>query len=298
MSSSGSARGEAASAVGVDRLQPGDHAFLAFSDSEERWDILAVFASQGLARDEKVFLNVDTGAAGPSAAEVAARVAGAAAAPALASGQLVVSTGPRFGRGQFDAERMVDAARRRVETVVREGYSGVRSASEMSLALAPVDRLDQAVEYEVALHRAMFTGRRDRRYTALCQWDTRRFGGEPAMAAARDVHPVTILSRVGTLRVTLTADGVRLTGDSDLSTRAEFSGALRALAARPEATLVADLTGLSFLDAHSAGALLRLAAGLPASRRLEVRCRAVHRRILHALGARSVGQLSIVTERP
>jgi len=289
-----SSRGGAASAVSVDRLQPGDHAFLAFSDGEERWDILSVFTRQGFARDEKVFLHVDTAA---SVAEVATRVAGAAAARALDSGQLVVSSTPRFSPGEFDAARLVDAARQRIDAVAGEGYSGLRSASEMSLALAPVDRLDQAVEYETALHKAMFAGRRNRRYTALCQWDTRRFGGEPAMRAARDVHPLSVLSHLGALHITLVADGIRLTGDSDLSTRAEFTAAMRTLAARPQTTLVLDITQLSFLDAYSAGAVLRLAAGLTEPRRLELHCRAPHRRILHALGARSVKSLSIVTER-
>ena len=289
-----SAQGRAAPAIGVDRLQPGDHAFLAFADDEERWTILSVFTRQGFARGEKVFLHVDTVA---PAAEVATRVAGEAAAGALDSGQLVVSSAPRFAPGEFDAARLVDTARHRIDAVVSEGYSGLRSASEMSLALAPVDSLDQAVEYEVALHQAMFAGPRNRRYTALCQWDTRRFGGEPAMRAAREVHAVTILSRTGTLEVGLIAGGIRLTGDSDLSTRAEFTAALRTLADRPEATLVLDITDLSFLDAYSAGAVLRLAAGLPASRRLKVRCRAAHRRMLHALGARSLSQLSVVTAR-
>jgi hypothetical protein len=289
-----SAQGRVAPAIGVDRLQPGDHAFLAFADDEECWTILSVFTRQGIARDEKVFLNVDVAA---SAAEVAARVAGDAAAGALDSGQLVVSSAPRFAPGEFDVRHMVDTARQRIDAVVGEGYSGLRSASEMSLTLAPVDSLDQAVEFEVALHQAMFTGRRNPRYTALCQWDSRRFGGEPAMQAAREVHPVRILSRAGTLEVGLIAGGIRLTGDSDLSTRAELTAALRTLAGRPEATLVLDITDLSFLDAYSAGAVLRLAAGLPASRRLKVRCRAAHRRILHALGARSLRQLSIVTAR-
>ena len=287
--------GQASPAVGVDRLQPGDHAFLAFADDAERWTILSVFTRQGLTRNEKVFLHMDTTA---SAAEVAVLVAGeSAAGRALDSGQLVVSTAPRFAPGEFDAGRMVGGTRRRVDAVVGEGYSGLRSASEMSLALAPVDSLDQAVEFEAALHKAMFTGQRNRRYTALCQWDTRRFGGEPAMDAARAIHPVTILSRAGSLHVALTTDGIRLTGDSDLSTRAELTGALRTLAGRSETKLVLDITDLSFLDAHSTGAVLRLAAGLQAPRRLEVRCRAAQRRMLHALGAKSVGQLSIVTER-
>ena len=60
-------------AVGVDRLQPGDHAFLAFCDEGDRWDVLTAFTQQGLARNEKVALVIDPG---HSSAWVAARVAG------------------------------------------------------------------------------------------------------------------------------------------------------------------------------------------------------------------------------
>ena len=59
-----------------------------------------------------------------------------------------------------------------------------------------------------------------------------------------------------------------------------------------------DISDLSFFDAHSAGAVLRLAAGLPAPRRLEVWCRSAQRRLLHT--ARRPGpsaRLSIVTKR-
>ncbi|HEX3512947.1 MAG TPA: hypothetical protein VHT26_02965 [Trebonia sp.] len=57
-----------------------------------------------------------------------------------------------------------------------------------------------------------------------------------------------------------------------------------------------DISDLSFFDAHSAGAVVRLAAGLT-SRRLEVQCRSAQRRLLHLLGGRSLEQLSIVTMR-
>jgi hypothetical protein len=283
-----------APAVGIDRLQPGDHAFLAFCDDEERWEILSTFTRQGLAREEKVLLLLDV----QSPAEAAARVAGSAAAArrAVDDGRLLVSNAPRFEPGRFDARKLVDTTRRRVDEVVGAGFSGLRSASEMSLALAPVDSLDQAVEYEHVLDETLFAGQHGR-YTALCIWDERQFGGEPAMDAARAIHPVTVLPSAGTLHVTPTGAGVRLTGDSDLSTRAEFTGALRALAARPEATLVLDIADLSFLDAYSVSAILRLAAGLVPPRRLEVRCRNIHRRMLHALGARSTPRLSIITER-
>ncbi len=33
--------------VGVDRLQPGDHAFFSYSDDETRWEILSVFTAAG-----------------------------------------------------------------------------------------------------------------------------------------------------------------------------------------------------------------------------------------------------------
>jgi hypothetical protein len=282
--------------IGVDRLQPGDHGFLAFSDDDERWDILGVFTQQGFERDEKVLLLVD---AGQHPGSVAARVAGgpAAARQAVRTGQLVVSNAPRFARGRFDADRLVQGVRRRIDTGIADGFTGLRSASEMSLAIAPLDRLDQAVEYETALHDAVFTGQPDRRFTALCYWDERLFGGTSAMVEVHAVHPVTLLPRVGALHVAANVDGVTISGDSDLANRAEFSAALHTLGAMQRARLVLDLTDLSFFDANSAAAVHRLAARLDPPQYLEVRCRSTHRRLLHLFGGRSQRQLSIVTER-
>jgi DcmR-like sensory protein len=283
-------------AVGVDRLQPGDHAFFSYSDDETRWEILSVFTEQGLSRNEKVGLLVDVG---HSPDWVAERVAGGAAAArrALRGGQLVVSNAPRFARGAFDAGRLVEGARRRLDTVLAEGFTGLRSASEMSLALAPIDHLDQAVEYEIALHASLFSEQQRSHYTALCYWDERLFGGTDAMKEARAVHPVILLPRIGTLHATVAGNRVRLTGESDLASRAEFDAALWSLAALPATTLVLDIADLSFFDAHSANAVLRLAAGLTAPQRLEVLCRGTQRRLLHVLGGRSVKQLSIITMR-
>ena len=283
-------------AVGVDRLQPGDHAFFSYSDDETRWDVLSVFTQQGFARDEKVGLLVDVGY---SADWVAERVAGdpRTARRALRGGQLVVSNAPRFARGGFDAARLVEGARRRLDTVLAEGYTGLRSASEMSLALAPIDHLGQAVEYEIALHASLFSEQQRSRYTALCYWDERLFGETDAMKEARSVHPVVLLPRIGTLHATVSGNRVSLTGESDLASREEFDAALRTLAVLPPTTLVLDVADLSFFDAHSASAVLRFAAGLTAPRRLEVHCRGAQRRLLHVLGGRSITQLSIITMR-
>lgn len=283
-------------AVGVDRLQPGDHAFLGYTDDDTLWEILSVYTQQGLARDEKVGLVVDVDR---STNWVAARVAGGAggAAKAMRSGQLVVSNAPRFARGGFDAGRLVEGVRRRIDTASAEGFSGLRSASETSLALAPVDHLGQAVEYETALHASLFAGDGKPRFTALCMWDERLFGAADAMDAARAVHPVIVLPRLGTLHASVCGNRVSVTGDSDLANQTAFDAALRTLGALPATTLILEITDLSFFDAHSAGAVLRFAAGLTAPRQLEVRCRSSQRRLLYLLGGRSIRQLSIITMR-
>jgi anti-anti-sigma regulatory factor len=282
--------------VGVDRLQPGDHAFWSYADDEAHWDTLSLFTQQGLARGEKVMLLVDIA---HEPGWVAARVAGGAegAQRAVRAGQLVVSNAPRFPRGEFDAGRLVEGVRRRIQTVLAEGFSGLRSASEMSLALAPVDHLGQAVDYDIALHTSLFTGRQSKYYTALCCWDERLFGGTEAMADARAVHPVILLSRPGTLHTAVAGDVVSIAGDSDLMNRDTFDQALRSLEALTGPTLVLDIADLSFFDAYSASALMRLAADLVPPRRLEIRCRNSQRRLLHLLGSRSVHQLTIVTTR-
>lgn len=315
--------------IGVDRLQPGDHACLAFSDDSERWEVLGDFARYGFARGEKVYLSVGAGdGAGDGLDDVAALAAGGktAARTALASGQLVVSRAPRFRPG-FDAGMLLTQSRRRLDTAVAEGFSGVRAANELPVTS---DVMEDVVEFEKALHRALATPGDGPRYTVLCHWDERsqwdqrdhgndrgpwdqrlqrvrqdqdRPGRRPDMDAIRALHPVTVISRPGTLHVSWTADGIRLTGDSDLSTRGEFAAAIRALeelrppAEAPEQPLALDISDLSFLDAHSAGMILRMAAALPSHRCLEVRCRAHHRRLLHMLGGRALRQLSIVTSR-
>src|ERR1700722_12522728 len=101
--------------VGVDRLEPGDHAFLGFASDRTRWDILSVFTRLGLDRGEKVALVVDVT---HSPDWVAARGAGApeTAQRAVRGGRLVVTNKPRCARGGFDPGRLADGVRRRAET--------------------------------------------------------------------------------------------------------------------------------------------------------------------------------------
>lgn len=278
-----------AAPVGVDRLQPGDHAFLPFSDDEEHWNILAVFTQNGLARDEQVLLRVDARHADEAIDRVASR-------EAVLSGQLIVSSKP-LGPGPFDPLRAARSLRRRVDDAISQGYIGMRLAGEMSLSLVPGASWDQIVRYEVALNDLLFTQLAVPRVTALCQWDNRELGGTAVLDTMRDMHRVHVLGRVGALHAALTDSGLRLTGDADLSTRAELTAALHVLADQPGPALVLDITDLSFLDAHSAGAILRLARNLHASQHLHIRCRRHHRRMLYVLGGKAYPRLSVSVER-
>ena len=300
-----------ATLAGVDQLQPGDQAFTTFADDRERWDVLGLFTRLGLARGEKVMLNVG---AARSPDDVAAKVAGGAdaALDALGRGQLVVSDVPAFGPGpaaagfgpgefgaaEFDAAEVARQARARLDAAAAEGFSGVRAGCDLSASLEPFGSVARLLEFERTVHEQLMAADTGARYTALCHWDERRLSDGGALDDVRSVHPVIILPAPDGLRVTRTPAGLLLTGDADLASREQFTEALRTLEGlRPPAgeTIVLDLSKLSFMDAHSVGAILRLAAGLPAPRRLEIRCRQHHRRMLNVLGARSIPRLTIIT---
>ncbi|MCL2581953.1 MAG: MEDS domain-containing protein [Streptosporangiales bacterium] len=287
-----------ATLAGVDQLRPGDQAFTTFADDAERLTVLGLFTRLGLARGEKVILSLDTSRP-PD--EVAAEIAGGAdaARDALGRGQLVLSKVPPFldDPPRAGSGEIADRARAWLEDAAAEGFSGIRAGCDLSGALDSRGGMRRLVELERATHRELMAADTWSRFTVLCQWDERLLVTEADLDEVRWVHPVTVLPAPPELRVTRTPNGILLTGDSDLACREEFAAALRTLEdiRPPEGPLVLDLSKMSFLDAHSVGAVLRLAARLPPPRRIEVRCREHHRRMLNVLGAHTVSQLTIIT---
>lgn len=284
--------------TGVDQLHPGDHAFTTFTDDSERWAVLGLFTQLGLARNEKIMLSIGTDRPRD---EVAAEIAGGpdVARDAVGRGQLIVTGAPAFGGGLPEAGsgEIARRARARLEDAVAEGYSGVRAGCDLTSSLGAFGEMGRLVEFEQAAHRELMAADTQSRITALCQWDERHLVTDADLDRVRWAHPVNVLPAPPGLRVTRTATGILLTGDSDLSCREEFEAVLRTLEEirPPEGPLVLDLSKMSFLDGHSIGAVLRMAAGLPAPRRLEVRCREHHLRLLNYLGSASIPQLTIVT---
>jgi anti-anti-sigma regulatory factor len=269
--------------IAVDRLRPGDHACLSFSSDEERWEVLRVFAHHGFARGEKVVFFVDRAT---PADEVTRRVD---AGKARRAGQFVVfSTTAWYEPSRFNRERCITQTRRAIDAACEEGYSGLRGTGDMAWALRPGIKLSELLSYERAADRTLF---RDWRYTGLCQYDRRRFD-EQMIHTIDGIHPVALLDRVGALHVTLTATGLRLAGDCDLTTRAELVTALQHARKQAASVLRLDLTELSFLDARCCGEILQLAAAMHGVERLEISCRPQLRRVLTLLGAASLASLT------
>ncbi len=268
--------------IPVDRLEPGDHACLTFSDPDERLDLLTAFVEAGLARGDKVICFTDetdeTDEAKPPKTFVP------------------VQRMRWWAEGeQPDAKAMVRRLADEVARAEDEGRTGLRITTDMCWATRPQAGAEQllAFENEVA---ALFA---DGRLTAVCQYDRESFDPVTLAYAAR-VHPRTVAATVyhhdAVLRICRqhVPPGVRVTGELDYARAGALRDAL-AEAVRLDPDVHLNLNQLRFVDAGAAGVILRAAAGLPAGRRMFVVCPAPIRRTLDLAGARAVPQLKMVS---
>ncbi|MFH8981519.1 MEDS domain-containing protein [Streptomyces varsoviensis] len=283
---------ESTGVIPVQRMRPGDHAFVSYEDDEGPWGVLTAFAWTGLGRGEKVMLFPTPGL---PESEVLDRLDawGPAASAARRRGQIVLSSMRSLilPHRKFTPERQWEGITTETERAVREGYQGFRAYIDMHWVA------DLDADIETMLYRETHADHlfETAPYSEICAYDRRAFSGEvlDAMAAA---HPRNLLERLGSLRVVHADDGVvRLTGDADLATRAEFTAALKAAMARTPVAgrLLVDLTDLNFLGVGCAADLLLVAERAEGGRRIEVRCDAFQARTLRRLGAGSNRRLAV-----
>ncbi|GAA2446110.1 MEDS domain-containing protein [Streptomyces macrosporus] len=276
--------------IAVERLRPGDHAFVGYA-GEPLWQGLAAFTHDGLVRGEKVLLFPDPAL---PREEVDHRLLSCVppAETALARGRLRYGSIRSLIRPdrEFTPERQTRRLREETERAVREGYAGLRAYIDMAWVR------DLGADIETVMHRESHAGHlfADGRYTEVCAYDRRRFD-DAVLTAMRKAHPVDLLERPGDLAAVCGADEVRLVGDADLATREEFRAALRTVPVGDgDAPPVrVDLSELCFLDIGCAALLLRHAA--TGTRRVEVRCGAAQADLLRRLGSSTLGNL-VVTE--
>jgi hypothetical protein len=261
----------------VERLSAGDHACLGFDSGADRWALRAVFAADGLARGERVLLFGGLPAGeGPDAGLARLAAHGLAAGRAAAEGRLEVVTGASPGHdpaGGFDAAARTAYWSAATGDALDRGFAGLRAAGDMSWT--GQDGLDAAELAAVTSYERDVTRLFDQiRLTGMCEYD-RRAVPPRLFERMLSLHPLAVLPEPGALHAERDGDVLRLAGDADLATRAAFE-----FAVTESGLAVIDLTGLAFIDASCARALLRLTG------EVVLECTEMQARILALCGPR------------
>jgi anti-anti-sigma regulatory factor len=281
-------------ATPVDRLGPGDHACLTFSDPEERLDIVARFAADGLDRGEKVICYTDAVLVHDLGLELRVRTGAGSERPIAVQRSERLWDGGGPDAKVPDAKVMVKRLADELAMAVDEGRTGLRVAADMCWAARPQANAEQVLAFESEVGTLFADGR----LTAICEYDRESFDPVTLAYAAR-VHPRTVAARVyhedPVLRICRqhVPPGVRVAGELDY-TRADALGDALAEAVRLDHDVHLNLSHLRFIDAGAAAVILRTAAGLPASRHMVVVCADPVGRTLTVAGASEVPNLRLL----
>lgn len=284
------------SSLAPSSLRPGDHACSWYSTDDHRDAVAAPFVAAGLLAEERVlYLHAESS---PCAVIDMIRRDGTDAEGAIADGSLTVRPANEVYRpdGRFDADRMLARLADEADEALRDGFSGLRIAAEMSWAATGDDDLG---DYE---HRANDTFGRAA-LTAVCLYDRREFGhGSPSPGGAHGLHVWPDAPSYGcSLAITITETrdpyGIRLEGEVDFATSVVLADALTRIVDSADGDVHVDLSGLRFIDVGAARLLARAARQLGTSRALvlESPSRAV-RRLLKILDGRMTAGL-VLRER-
>jgi anti-anti-sigma factor len=271
----------------VDRLEPGDHACLTFSDPQERLDLLAAFVSAGFARDEKVVCYTDAVGVDELRADLRRR--------GVPANETVVPSRRLWGEDSApDAKVMVAGLAEEMARAGREGRTGLRITADMCWAARPQVGAEQLLAFENEVAKLFADGR----LTAVCEYDRESFDPVTLAYAAR-VHPRTVAATVyhedPVLRICRqhVPPGVRVAGELDYSRADVLSDAL-AEAVRLDHDVHLNLNHLRFIDAGAAAVILRTAAHLPEPRRMVIVCAEPIERTLTIAGAADVPALRML----
>jgi ABC-type transporter Mla MlaB component len=281
-------------AVTVDTLTGGDHSCLTFSDPEERLDILAAFAGEGLDLGHKIVCFAEPGSASGLAGQLSRREVPAAAA--LETGQLVVHSSSKMWSGSGGApvaSAMVSAIAGEVELATRQGFSQIRVTADMNWAAQPVSGAGELLAFEEAVA-ALFG---DGRLTAICQYDRGSF--DPVtLAFAAQTHAKTVAAvayhDTPLLRICRQhrPPGIRIAGEIDHTALEPLQQAL-AEALRLDRDIHMNLSMLAFIDVTAASAIVSAAFSLPPTRKMIVTCRDMAATLLRLAGGDQVSQLVV-----
>ncbi|MBB4695924.1 MEDS domain-containing protein [Paractinoplanes abujensis] len=263
----------------VDRLQPGDHACLTYTDPEERLDLLAAFVSRGHQLGERVLCFTDD----PVAADMRQR--------GLPAEETVLPIEELWGVGATpNAAAMV----RRLTAERDRSPRGLRITLDMCWAARPQAGAEQLLAFENEVAKLFADGG----LTALCEYDREAFDPVTLAYAAR-THPRTVTAAVyhedAELRICRqhVPPGVRVAGTLDVGRSGALQDAL-AEAVRLDPDVHLNLGHLRSLDDGAAAVIVRAAAGLPRNRHMIVVGDRQAGRTLRVAGAHGVPNLRLL----
>jgi ABC-type transporter Mla MlaB component len=281
-----------ADAVAVDELHLGDHACLTFSDPQERLDLLAAFVRDGLRNGHKVLCWTDSSPERMSA-ELADR--SVRTKTALRRGQLCIAAveGALVAGATADARTMVKALAEQLDRAGQEGYPGLRVTADMCWATRPATAPDELLAFETEAA-GLFA---DGRLCVICQYDRERFDAV-TLAFAAKAHRKTVAALAYHDDVLLricrqySPPGIRVAGELDYRHLGPLNQALSE-SMRLDRHMHVNLTGLEYIDAACASAILHTAQRLPASRRMTVSCRGLVHTVFGLVEGNTVDQLRV-----
>ena len=275
-------------------LTVNDHACLTFGEPEELLDLTAAFIRDGLAGGLKVVWLSETP---PDRAAAELSLRGIAVEAALASGQMAAAgCEGRLLAGQvFSAGQAISWLTGEMDRCRDQGFPGLRLALDMSWALRPVSGVEQLPEFEEKVAGAL-TGTA---VSVLCQYDRERF--DPVTLASvgafhtRSVAAATYHASV-VLRICrqYAPAGIRLAGELDYQAADALALALTE-AIRLDGDVTVNMVPLAFIDVTCSRMILDAARGLPAPRRMILRCRPGLAARFVLLGAGDIPGVSLVT---
>jgi hypothetical protein len=284
-----------ANAATVDQVGPGDHGCLTFSDPDERLDLVAAFVRDGLRHRQRVLCWTDSLEPDRLATELVRRSVRGGAAMRRGQLSIVPATesllGPSDGGG---VPRMVQMLANELDRTSREGFAGLRVTADMCWATRPSSTAEQLVAFETQVAELFVDGR----LCLICQYDRDRFDAV-TLAFTATAHTKTVAAQVyhesALLRVCrqYSPPGVRIAGELDYRHQDVLEQSL-AESRRLDRHMHVNLTGLQYIDAACAAAIVRTADRLPASGRMTVTCSSLVATVLDLVGARNAPRLRVV----
>ncbi len=169
------------------QFKQGDHACLFYRSQESLLEILSPYVADGLRRGERCF-----GAQSASTVKrlfYDLRFLGIDVEREIRRGALEFHTEGEvyFRTGKFEPHAMIDMLLNSVDEAVRSGFSGFRTAGELSWAAQGRRSCDQIITYEKLVERA-YPGRPA---TGLCQYPIDKFAPE-VLEAVLSAHRMQV----------------------------------------------------------------------------------------------------------